>query len=76
MKTMDKLEMDKVLLECNNAESAIQQYCDKKRYSLWDFGYLIGFDVPYWELIFLDDDGYVIEYFKGESTDDILNQLK
>ena len=73
---MDKLEMDKVLLECNSAEPVIQEYCDKKKYSLWDYGYLIGLDFPYWELIFLDEDGYITEYFKGESTESILNQLK
>ena len=73
---MNKEKKDKIVSEVKSILPAVIQYQKSKGYFDFDYGYIYGEDNFIWEVSFFDEDDEVVEYFTGESTDDILKQLK
>ena len=71
---MNKEEQTKIVSEVKSILPAVVQYKELKGY--YDFDYGCNYQLNVWECSFFDEDDNVIEYFEGNSADDILGQLK
>jgi len=42
----------------------------------FDYGYVYGANPPYWECELYDESGKTVEYYKAETTTELINLIK